>query len=373
MTKEFSVYLDIVRFVAACLVVLHHSNARNVIEVEVPLSGYGHAAVIVFFVLSGYVIAFVSETKERTFKEYWSSRLSRIYSLAVPAVILTPLLDLAGESLNASFYVGNTTHDFWIVRTISSLVFMNEAWFFSIMCFSNLPYWSLNYEMWYYVLFSVYAVGNFRRRAFIGALVCLIVGPKILLLAPIWILGVILYRYQPAYRISEMVGWLAVFSSILLFGIFDRSSVADDVASYLTGFLGVEWMRQLTFSKWFLTDYLFASIVFLNFVGVRRVGFRLSSPVRLLEPLVRFLASYTFSIYMFHAPLLYFFAAALSMSPVGYEFYALVMLCTFATILVLGTYTERKRFRLKALFRAWLERIEASRIWRERVWPLFAK
>ena len=62
-----------------------------------PFSGYGHTAVIVFFVLSGYVIAYVSEVKENNVKAYWASRLSRLYSLAIPAVLLTPMLDVLGS------------------------------------------------------------------------------------------------------------------------------------------------------------------------------------------------------------------------------------------------------------------------------------
>ena len=44
---------------------------------------------IVFFVLSGYVIAHVLATRERTLFEYFASRFSKLYSVVVPALILT--------------------------------------------------------------------------------------------------------------------------------------------------------------------------------------------------------------------------------------------------------------------------------------------
>jgi len=59
MKKEFSIYLDLVRFLAALAVVIYHSNMRNIIEANLPFSQHGHAARIVFFVLSGYVISYI--------------------------------------------------------------------------------------------------------------------------------------------------------------------------------------------------------------------------------------------------------------------------------------------------------------------------
>lgn len=157
MKKEFSIYLDLVRFVAAALVVIYHSNQRNVITDSVPFSNHGHAAVIVFFVLSGYVISYIHSTRESQPVDYWSSRLARFYSLAVPAVLLCPLLDMAGEAIAPQFYAGVTTHTMAAVRIVSSLLYLNEMWTLSIMSFSNVPYWSLCYEMWYYVLFAIVA------------------------------------------------------------------------------------------------------------------------------------------------------------------------------------------------------------------------
>ena len=77
MPRPFSVYLDLVRFTAACLVYLWHANQRWLVEPVLPMSGYGHSAVVVFFVLSGYVIAYITATKERDWATYAASRLSR--------------------------------------------------------------------------------------------------------------------------------------------------------------------------------------------------------------------------------------------------------------------------------------------------------
>src|SRR5215471_3078111 len=128
MTREFSLYLDLVRFSAAFLVFVSHSNFRELSERVIPAAGFGHSAVIVFFVLSGFVIAYVTDTKEKLAQDYAASRLARIYSVALPALVLTILLDIFGERVSPRVYDGSTTHDWWLLRLISSALFLNESW-----------------------------------------------------------------------------------------------------------------------------------------------------------------------------------------------------------------------------------------------------
>ena len=77
MNKAFSIYLDLVRFLAACLVYVSHTNLRLLSTEIVPISSYGRSAVTVFFVLSGFVIAYITDTKETKWTVYAASRLSR--------------------------------------------------------------------------------------------------------------------------------------------------------------------------------------------------------------------------------------------------------------------------------------------------------
>ena len=366
MSRAFSIYLDLMRFLAACLVVVYHSNSRLIVESVLPFARHGHAAVIVFFVLSGFVIAFAADTKERDARSYWASRMSRVWSLALPAVLLTPLLDWVGEPLAPALYAGNTTHDYAWLRILSSLAFLNEVWSVSIMTFSNIAYWSLNYEVWYYVLFALFVYGHPRRRWWWLSLTALALGPKILLLAPIWLLGVVIYRWQRPQSMPEWLGWCCVAGSVGLWLLFDRSQVTELATEWLKGVIGPYWHRELAFSKWFISDYLLALIVFLNFVGVRRVIFRVETAVHLIERPVRLLAAYTFSIYILHQPLIYFFAALIDLPPTGYGRYAAVMACVAVTVAVIGSVTEGRRFALRRAILAAFDRVAASRAWRTR-------
>src|SRR4051794_17257355 len=102
MKRGLSIYLDLVRVVAALLVFVHHLSldfgcyARP--EAGCVLVPYhvGHSSVVLFFVLSGYVITYVAHERERTLSAFALARVARIYSVAVPALVLTMALDGLG-------------------------------------------------------------------------------------------------------------------------------------------------------------------------------------------------------------------------------------------------------------------------------------
>ena len=89
MEKRFSLYLDMVRFIAAIFVVIAHYVQYGILSSSV--SHYtpevGREAVIAFFVLSGYVIAYTTEVKNQSLQEYVAARCARIYSVAFPILL----------------------------------------------------------------------------------------------------------------------------------------------------------------------------------------------------------------------------------------------------------------------------------------------
>lgn len=349
MNKPFSIYLDLVRFTAACLVYLYHSNQRWLIEEILPASNYGHSSVIVFFVLSGFVIAYITDTREKRLATYAASRISRVYSVALPAVLLTVALDAIGRHLNPGPY--GYPFDNFLLRGVASLSMLNEVWFVSITSFSNVPYWSICYEMWYYVAFGL--IMFLPRRAGLIALaaLALALGPKIVLLAPIWVLGVILYRWQRLQSLPESVAWLLLVGSLAGILAFHQINVTEQVAIYFKDLIGEKWHAQFTFSKNFPSDYLLGVLVFLNFAGMRKVSARLGPLLLAVERPIRFLAGYTLSLYLLHQPLFLFWGAVIHGDPSGIAYWWLTMGMVTASILAIGYVTENRRHLLKR----WIE------------------
>src|SRR4051812_33489695 len=105
MNRETSVYLDAVRFLAALAVFFSHVGARyfsnGFLWQAVSL---GAPAVVVFFVLSGFVIGYVTERRETSGHDYVVARAARLYSVVVPTLLLTACFDWVGSQINPDAY-----------------------------------------------------------------------------------------------------------------------------------------------------------------------------------------------------------------------------------------------------------------------------
>jgi len=69
------------------------------------------------------------------------------------------------------------------------------------------------------------------------------------------------------------------------------------------------WRVGLGWSRFFLTDYLVAIIVVLNFIAVRAIVSHSTITNIPLIRAIRMLSLVTFPLYLFHQPLLLFFAS----------------------------------------------------------------
>lgn len=360
MNKGFSIYLDLVRFVAACLVYLYHSNRRLLIEDILPANNYGHSAVIVFFVLSGYVIAYVTDTREKNWMDYTASRLSRIYSVALPTVFLTILLDGIGRQLYPALY--NVPFDQFAIRSVASLLMLNEVWLVSITSFSNVPYWSICFESWYYVAFGLLTFLPQRLGLLATAIVAVLLGPKIALLAPIWAAGVVLQRWKVLERMSERLGWCLVVGSTLAIVFFHWIDIPGIVSMQLKSWIGDRLYVELTHSNHFLSDYLLGVLVFLNFAGMRRIGERIAGLMSFIERPARFLAAYTLTLYLLHQPLFLFWGAVIRGDPSGPGFWWSVTAMVAISVVVIGHFTESRRHGLKRVLQRTFNAVNAR--WR---------
>ena len=112
--------LDLVRGLSALLVMLGHLRGFvffDLGELENPgiatkafyfATGLGHQAVMVFFVLSGYFVGgsvLSGLAKGRfTLGGYAAARLTRLWMVLLPALLLTLAIDLLGQSWNPDAY-----------------------------------------------------------------------------------------------------------------------------------------------------------------------------------------------------------------------------------------------------------------------------
>src|SRR5437763_6011674 len=85
------------------------------------------------------------------------------------------------------------------------------------------PYWSLSYEVWYYIAFGLIFYLRGGQRIVLAALTLAIAGPKILFFLPIWLFGVLGWRYRRA--LPEFLAWPLFCLSLALVIILNLPGV----------------------------------------------------------------------------------------------------------------------------------------------------
>jgi peptidoglycan/LPS O-acetylase OafA/YrhL len=243
-TKKTYWQLDLVRGLAALAVVAGHLRAfmfldfgqtadlGSVWRVFYFVTGLGHQAVIVFFVLSGFLVGghVIAETQSGTWswETYLFRRLTRLWVVLLPALFLTAFWDQIGMTLTGSeLYKGglanyyhstpapDDSNNIYTLRT-----FLGNAFFLQTIVVpsfgTNGPLWSLAYEFWYYILFPLVAVSTLGKRTQIIPTIAMLAGAALMALALptdviasglMWLQGVLLYVFnrsiylpRPIYR-----------------------------------------------------------------------------------------------------------------------------------------------------------------------------
>lgn len=355
MEKSTSLYLDFCRFAAALMVFFHHYLYPPFYLGDLRFT-LGRKAVVIFFVISGFVIAYVTERKEASAREYCVNRAARLYSVVLPALVLTLLLDYSVRFLEPSLF-DPVVHTWPGLRVLASLMFVNQSWNFTIAALSNGPFWSLCYEFWYYVIFGLFIYAPRRFRYLLVVIAALLAGPRILLLFPIWLLGVAAYRLQGRIQSTRLAGAVFCASGVaFLVLLFANLAFLNDAVNFVqAGLTDGYWVLSphlrifIGGDSNFPSDYALG-IAFALTVMTSRIGrWEIKLPAS-AQTSIRFCASYTFSLYLFHAPLLLFFAACLAQLRSEPARGIVMVAATFGAVWAIGTFTEQRKHLYKLAF-----------------------
>ena len=281
LAKRTSVHFDLIRGVSALAVMLYH--LRGLFFVDYPflasksmfsavlyaVTGFGHQAVMVFFVLSGYFIG--TSVMESVGKLQWSwrtylvSRITRLQLVLFPALVLGALWDQTGMRIPQAapiyygalykFYVPSVALRSTVPAFLGNLFFLQSI--ISPVFGSNTPLWSLSYEFWYYIVFPALIlataawVGTRVRILYAGIALLLLwfIGAQISFYFLIWLAGALVGRLQPAKKFKSPIPalpWLAglIFVGALAWSRTHRLS-SDLLTDYIVGFCFAVWLYTL--------------------------------------------------------------------------------------------------------------------------------
>jgi len=223
-----SVHLDAIRGAAALTVFLSHGRPlflrsglssalqagthtdapQETSAADAQRTTVGHEAVIVFFILSGYFVggSVIRSMKNGSYawKPYLFQRLTRLWVVLIPALLLGLAVDLVGMHFFGgpfSIYATPSQIAPGLVSRLSFSYLLGNIFFLQDTFFknygTNVALWSLACEFWQYVFFplllSVLLPGRSSVRRVINAVllfaVMLFCGRHVVQYFPLWLFG----------------------------------------------------------------------------------------------------------------------------------------------------------------------------------------
>lgn len=328
-------FLDAARWMAAFAVVVAHvctlvmktggAGAGYSLPVLVmgTLGNIGHLAVVIFFVISGYLVGGqellrLQDGAPLSIRRFAIQRFSRIYTVLAPALLMTLVFD----ALGARFANGSGAytdpppawmHPIESREGVGTLIgnLLNLQTIFVEPFGSDGPLWSLANEWWYYVVFGLVLVSLAHNRA---------PAPRMAALAA----AAVLIGVLPAAISLWFSLWLVGVALALLGrrwpGLPYRIAVGLMITGFLVALLGMRltelfWTQpQAVLNAYSLAVDATAAVAFgIALLSANRADLRGTGQVH------RTLAGFSFSLYAVHYPAL-LFLLALAHDRLGIEF-----------------------------------------------------
>ena len=338
LPDNFSLWLDAFRWMAAFAVVITHTGNRLLVYASsIPLGeidpvhfafaflmGFAHQGVMIFFVISGFLVGgglYRDFTKGKpSLGEYLAKRLLRLWIVIIPALVfalgLTYLGLAAYPSGGTGIYSANVAEKLTPVAFLCNAAFLQTA---ACAPFADVgALWSLFNEFWYYIVFPLLLIALFplhrgaaRLAAGIAATVLLVAltyfqyfgnggQATVTAFAPymlMWLLGVVVaVRGRPFIRCPVPVAAALFVIALLAIRIGVRRNIDDyPVLEF--------WLDLLVV------------VLFANLLLALKLSRRLISPPG--GRLHTHLAGFSFSLYCVHVAILNAYVSV-AMGQLGY-------------------------------------------------------
>ncbi len=229
-------WIDLLRGMAALVVFVGHARGayfcewselspadKNIFTAIIyTFSFFRREAVIVFFVLSGYLVGggAIEKARSGTFslRHYLCARTARIYVVLIPALLLTAACDyLSGSWDPMRNSIGNFFGNLANLQTITLPEYG-----------TNTPLWSLSLEWWYYLVFGcamkfyasfttpVSATSKIATGAILAVSLCVLGWSLLLRLFPVWLSGALVKRGSSQKSVTIIIVAVMLFVGAVL-------------------------------------------------------------------------------------------------------------------------------------------------------------
>jgi peptidoglycan/LPS O-acetylase OafA/YrhL len=286
--------LDGIRFVAALSVVIYHMGFEFI---------PGYQAVMVFFVLSGFLISgsiLSSMSNSRwSWVDYIVSRLVRLWVVLIPSLVVSCACVLVDRwFLEGKAFPGAALSAAVLLKNLFFLQFLDGQVFAG-----NQPLWSLAYEFWFYAIFPL-ILGIFYHKGHSARLLCLALSVLLAVFMHsfieyflIWVLGAVaVYVSGQKFTAVKPVSWRfgVIFLLVVLMFLLSLNIRFLATGNNHPGAQPVQFYYDA------FTGLAFAGLLLLIFSS----GNNTPAPKWLAKTAEK-LSGFSFSLYLTHYPLMY--------------------------------------------------------------------
>ena len=246
-----------------------------------------------FFLLSGWLVggSLLNKLREPdSIKNYALDRVTRLWIVLVPAFVLSLIIAGTTNAVDLRTVSFATDNEYSMAAFLGNLFGVQDM---AVPRFAgNFPLWSLANETWYYVLFpllvlSFYGKSTISRSSSVA--MCLVVaisltGPIILYFS-LWLLGVAFSRLQITASTIQKLGVACVWGII---AVYFRLTAGNDT------------LDEASFVK----HLIFSLPMLLLLSSLQTKADLQRTDVLLAKRIGNALASFSFTLYVIHVPLL---------------------------------------------------------------------
>jgi len=365
-TKQL-LWLDLLRGIAALIVLMGHlrsvlfqdyekiQNPNAIAKAFYFITGFGHQAVILFFVLSGFfIIKSIHDAHAKnnwSWKQYLLNRLSRLWMVLIPGLILGAFWDQLGLYLNPHFdiYTGAIEHLVYFNPQghLGLGVFLGNLFFLQTIFFptygTNGALWSLSNEFWYYIIFPCLYIAYQVRTAISRKIIFFFIG--MLLLSAFQYFSLDVATHPRDYFFIWMFGGLSLFLSRQPLNLFKTPITSVILAGMLIGMLiGIRiQLLPLIFNDWGL-----GVITLLLVCGLSQIEM---TPLW-LQKISSFLSNISYTLYIVHLPFVVFISSQMASQRLDFSTTNLIIYLGIFFVAILYAYSvyylfERNTNRVK--------------------------
>lgn len=343
LKENSSLFLDLIRALAAQAVVVGHSLSFFDLDKYISPPNFPYIqnlAVLVFFILSGFIITYSTIYKRKTgsysFRDFFLDRFIRIYIAFLPAIVAVWILDLVNirmgiynysGSFNLKTFFGNLLmlQDYPVFRELHGITSFGSA----------RPFWTIAIEWWIYMLFGYLVLRVFPKRKIhftdIFFLVLFSIVPVFNIysgrgngLTLSWVFGSLAFLFISNFGNTINKKYLLVIIFILL--LFCSLRI-------------YQVRRAYDVSLAFLLTVLF----YFSIRYFQETEFSLNES---LKKFIRFIANYSYSLYLIHysvVDLVFNYSNNYEKNKILYSVFAILLSNLISILFALGTEMHYKK------------------------------